>query len=260
MTQGHQVDGWVHSTASADTLAGAGFHRLIIGNVGASVIWDQIDRDYDQVIHCASSSRGGPEAYQEVFLWGGMLMNQRQPRARRLMISSTSVYGQVGGELVNEESTAEPGTETGKILRAAETNALEAGVTVVRSSGIYGPGRAALWEKFRRGDAVIEGDGLRWINQIHQRDLVQALFHLIDHGEAGQIYNATDHCPVTQLDFYTWCSDFLRQPMPPYGPVNTQRKRGLTNKRVSNAKLCATGWAPVYPSFREGLRADYSPR
>jgi len=71
----------------------------------------------------------------------------------------------------------------------------------------------------------------------------------------GEIYNATDDTPVTYLDYYAWCSEFLRQPMPPFGPVNLQRKRGLTNKRVSNARLRATGWTPLYPSFREGITA-----
>jgi nucleoside-diphosphate-sugar epimerase len=159
---------------------------------------------------------------------------------------------------VTEESPAEPLTSTGRILREAERAALGSGTTVVRSSGIYGPGRGVLFEKFRRGEAVIEGDGLRWINQIHQRDLVAALAHLIEAGVPGEIYNATDDTPVTYREYYAWCSEFLHQPMPPYGPVNLQRKRGLTNKRVSNAKLRATGWSPMYPSFREGLKADNS--
>jgi nucleoside-diphosphate-sugar epimerase len=143
----------------------------------------------------------------------------------------------------------------------AESSSVESGAIVVRSSGIYGPGRGVLLEKLRRGEAIIEGDGLRWINQIHQRDLVSALLHLIKKGVSGQIYNATDDTPVTYRDYYAWCSDFLGKPMPPHGPVNTERKRGLTHKRVSKAKLRATGWQPHYPSFREGIAADaHSPK
>jgi nucleoside-diphosphate-sugar epimerase len=184
------------------------------------------------------------------------MMNAYQPAARRLMVSSTSVYGQNHGEIVTEESPAEPATETGKILRVSETAALVAGAMVVRSTGIYGPGRGVLWEKFKRGEAVVEGDGLRWINQIHQQDLVAAVMHLIGKGKPSQIYNACDDSPVSQLDFYAWCAEFLQKPMPPFGPVNLNRKRGLTNKRVSNAKLRGTGWSPIYPSFREGLAAE----
>ena len=171
-------------------------------------------------------------------------------------VSSTSVYGQTQGEVVTEESPAEPVSDTSRILREAERAALASGTTVVRSSGIYGPNRGVLLEKLRKGEAVIEGDGMRWINQIHQRDLVAALAHLIEAGSPGEIYNATDDTPVTYNDYYTWCSEFLCKPMPPQGPVNVNRKRGLTNKRVSNAKLRATGWQPMYPSFREGLNCS----
>jgi nucleoside-diphosphate-sugar epimerase len=258
--QGHDVIGWVHSPASAASLAEYSFHRIVTGSVADRKAWDAVGENIDLVIHCASSGRGGAAAYDEVFFQGARMMGERQPCARKLFVSSTSVYGQTQGEVATEESPAEPLTATGRILREAEQAALSSGTTVVRSAGIYGPGRGVLFEKFRRGEAIIEGDGLRWMNQIHQRDLVAALAHLIDAGAPGEIYNAADDTPVTTRDYYAWCSEFLHQPMPPHGPVNTERKRGLTNKRISNAKLRATGWQPMYPSFREGLAADHSPR
>jgi nucleoside-diphosphate-sugar epimerase len=253
---GHEVVAWVHSAASAEALGRYSFQRIVVGSVADDEVWKSVGEEVGLVIHCASSGRGGEAAYEEVFLRGAKLMGERQARARKIFVSSTSVYGQVGGEVVTEESTAEPTAATGRILRESEKAALVSGATVVRSSGIYGPGRGVLFEKFRRGEAVIEGDGLRWINQIHQRDLVVALEHLIAAGRQGEIYNASDDTPVTQRDYYAWCAEFLGKPMPPEGPVNTQRKRGLTNKRVSNAKLRGTGWAPRYPSFREGLAAS----
>jgi nucleoside-diphosphate-sugar epimerase len=233
------------------------FRRVITGSVADSALWESMNARYDLVTHCASSGRGGEAAYEEVFLKGVQMINTHQAQARRLLVSSTSVYGQTQGEIVTEESPAEPLSATSRILREAEKLAVVSGITVVRSSSIYGPGRGVLFDKFQRGDAVIEGDGLRWTNQIHQHDLVSAMIHLIEVGKPGEIYNASDDRPVTYLDYYTWCSKFLNKPMPPFGPVNTQRKRGLTNKRVSNVKLRGTGWSPVYPSFREGIAHDY---
>lgn len=254
--QGHEISGWVHSEATAASMAEYRFKRIIIGSVGDPHVWETLGGEhYDLVIHVASSGRGGEAAYEEVFLQGARLMGGRQPQARKLFVSSTSVYGQTQGEIVTEESPAEPASATSRILREAEKTALGAGMTVVRSSGIYGPGRAVLFDKFRKGEAVIEGDGQRWINQIHQRDLVAALAHLISAGQPGEIYNASDDTPVTYEDYYAWCAEFLNKPMPPHGPINFNRKRGLTNKRISNAKLRATGWQPQYPSFREGLAA-----
>ena len=253
IAEGHQVTGWVHSEASAAALAGHPFRRVIVGSVGNSFVWDEVEEDYDLAFFCASSGRGGEAAYVEVFLRGVNLMNSHLAKAKRLFISSTSVYGQTQGEIVTEELPCLPTSITSKTLAMAEKSVIESPGIVVRSSGIYGPGRGALWEKFKRGEAMIEGDGLRWINQIHQRDLVAAMVHLANVGTPGEIYNASDDTPVTYLDFYKWCSAFLDKPMPPFGPVNTERKRGLTNKRVSNVKLRGTGWSPIYPSFREGL-------
>jgi nucleoside-diphosphate-sugar epimerase len=257
---GHEISAWVHSATSAESLKERQFYRVIAGSVADGSVWDALNENFDLVIHCASSGRGGEAAYEEVFLKGALMMGSRQPSARKIFVSSTSVYAQAEGEIVTEESPAEPVTATGRILREAERAALASGATVIRSSGIYGPGRGVLFEKFRRGEAIIEGDGLRWINQIHQRDLVAALVQLIDVGAPGEVYNASDDTAVTQREYYKWCAKFLGKPMPPEGPINTQRKRGLTNKRVSNAKLRATGWASTYPSFREGLKADHSPR
>ena len=254
--QGDAVTTWVHSPASAEALTGHCFHRVIVGSVADEKNWKSLDEKYERVIHCASSGRGGEEAYREVFLEGAQMMGRYQTEARKILVSSTSVYGQADGEWVTEESRAEPSTATSKILREAEKEALSSATIVVRSSGIYGPGRSMLFEKFRRGEAMIEGDGMRWINQIHQQDLVAALMHLVEKGRQGEIYNASDDMPIMQRDFYAWCSEFLGKPMPLHGPVNTERKRGLTNKRVSNAKLRATGWSPIYPGFREGLTTN----
>jgi nucleoside-diphosphate-sugar epimerase len=259
-SKGHAVTAWVRSTVTAESLAPRRFSRIITGSVADEGVWAGAGTDYDLAIHCASSARGGDTAYEDVFQRGAQLMARHLPQARKLFVSSTSVYGQSQGELVTEESPAKPATATGKILRAAEEVALEAGAIVVRSSGIYGPGRGVLFAKLQRGEAVIEGDGSRWINQIHQRDLVAALVHLISAGAPGEIYNATDDTPVMQRDYYAWCAEFLGKALPLFGPVNTQRKRGLTNKRVANAKLRATGWAPIYPSFREGIAANHSPK
>jgi nucleoside-diphosphate-sugar epimerase len=251
--RGEDVTGWVRSEASAAEIRAHGLARIVVGNVAEKDCWGGLVDRFDAVIHCASSGGGDAAVYREVFLQGVRLMNRQQPQARRLFVSSTSVYGQTGGEWVDEQSVADPSSATSRVLREAEEEAVHAGAIVVRPAGIYGPGRAALFEKFKRGDAVIEGDGTRWLNQIHQLDLVAALSHLLDVGLPGETYNAADNEPVTLHDYYAWCSQALHLPMPPYGPVNPQRKRGLTNKRVRNDKLRATAWHPRFPTFREGL-------
>jgi nucleoside-diphosphate-sugar epimerase len=117
-------------------------------------------------------------------------------------------------------------------------------------------GRSVLLRKFLDGTAVIEGDGGRHINQIHADDAAAALFHLVTGGLAEGIYNVADDQPVTQLACCEWLAAALGRPMPPHGPADPQRKRGVTDKRVSNRKLRALGWQLQYPTYQAALAPD----
>ncbi len=209
----------------------------------------------DVVIHCASSGRGGAEEYRRVYLEGMRNLAQRFPSAHFIFTSSTSVYAQNDGSVIDESSTAEPSRETGQLLRAAEEVALAAGGCVARLAGLYGPARSVLLQRFFSGEAVIEDDGARTVNQIHRDDAASALVCLAAKKAAG-IFNVCDDSPLTQREIYTWLAEHFQRPIPPTGPVNPNRKRGVTNKRVSNAKMRALGWAPQFPSFREAVIHD----
>ena len=205
------------------------------------------------VIHCASSGKGGPEAYRAVYRDGlSHLIGAFQPE-RVIFTGSTSVYSQADGSWVTEESPAEPDRETGRILLEAEGIALAVGGIVARLAGIYGPGRSVLLRKFVDGTALLEAGGHRWINQIHRDDAAAALLHLADPVNATGIYNVCDDTPATQAEVYQWIAGFCQRELPPSGPADMNRKRGWTSKRISNAKLRSTGWKPVYPSYLAAL-------
>jgi nucleoside-diphosphate-sugar epimerase len=207
----------------------------------------------DLLIHCASSRGGDADAYRAVYRDGlSNLMNFFEPR-RVIFTGSTSVYAQENGEWVDENSPTKPSRETGRILLETEALALCAGGIVARLAGIYGPGRSVFLRKFLEGSAVLEGEGSRWINQIHRDDAARALAFLANPTVQAGIYNVCDDSPVTQRDICGWIAEFLDKPPPPDGPHDRNRKRGWTSKRVSNAKLRSNGWAPRFPSFRQAL-------
>lgn len=91
------------------------------------------------------------------------------------------------------------------------------------------------------------------MNMVHQIDAVIALRFLAENDQPG-IFNVVDNEPVLQRDWFLWVCEQLKKPLPAYGPRDLSRKRGWTNKRVSNQKLRALGWQPRYPTFREGIR------
>lgn len=209
--------------------------------------------DVDTLVYCVSTKGGDEAAYRELYLEG--LRNSQEvfwPR-RLIFVSSTSVYGQTDGSAVHEEAPTEPARETGKVLLEAEKYALDQHGSVARLAGIYGPKHSIYFERFLNGEAEIEGDGERWINQIYRDDAAAALVHLA-HGEMEPgIYNVCDDTPATQRQVYQWLAEFFDRPIPPKGEADPNKKRGLTNKRISNKKLKETGWRPEFPSFKEAL-------
>jgi nucleoside-diphosphate-sugar epimerase len=193
-------------------------------------------------------------------LQGACSLLDRFIGATFLFTSSTSVYGQKAGEWVTEKDTAQPDHEEGRVLREAEQIVLGGGGIVARVAGIYGPGRSALLKRFLNGKAVIDPENDRLVNQAHRDDIATALFRLLDQDSGrGQIYNVVDDKPILQSDFYRWLAERLNRPLPPVGSSPAKGKRGKSNKRVSNAKLRALGWAPRYPSFAEGMEKSVLP-
>ena len=210
-------------------------------------------RNVPLAIYCVSSGRGGADTYAAVYRDGLSRVLDAWSPGKIIFVSSTSVYGQKDGSWITEASPAIPDRETGRILLEAEQVALASGGSVARLSGIYGPGRSVLLKKFLSGEAVLEDDGQRWINQIHRDDAASALVRLSDPVVPAGLYNVTDDTPASQREVYSWMGDFLKRPLPPEGPADLNRKRGWTSKRISNAKLQTTGWIPHFPSYRDAL-------
>jgi len=206
------------------------------------------------IVHCASSGRGGAEAYRAVFLDGTRHLLAAFPSAHLIFVSSSSVYGQTDGSTVDESSPTEPARETSALLLEAEQLVLATGGTVTRLAGIYGPERSVILKKFLNQTARLEEDGRRILNQIHRNDAAAAILHLArDQNARGEIYNVADSSPLSQLECYQKLSKHFSLPLPESGPRPQNSKRAWTHKIVSNRKLLATGWVPKLPSFLDAV-------
>jgi nucleoside-diphosphate-sugar epimerase len=218
-------------------------------------------------LHAAASGRGGGEAqYESVYLQGMKNLLVAFPAAQAIFTGSTSVYAQMDGSVVTETNPAEPLRRTGQILREAEKVALAAQGTVLRLAGIYGPGRSVLLRKFLVRESTIDvrtqppltPDG-RYVNQVHQDDILRAICHVLALPAAvrcGEIFNVSDSTPMLQRRIYERFSEKFCLPLPPEAAPDAQRKRGWSHKQVCNAKLRATGWEPLYPSYFDALERD----
>jgi nucleoside-diphosphate-sugar epimerase len=262
---GHSVVGVCRSGERSELLRAAG----IVPEVGDLTRRSDLDRlvgPFHGVINTVSSSRGGAAEYRSVYLEGtrtviGWL---REVGVQRYAYtSSTSVYAQTDGSWVGESDAAQPAGETGGLLRETEELLLAASrdwafpAVILRVAGIYGPERGFLFQKFLAGEATLSGDGRRFINMIHRDDVASALVRVLDPAVPPGIYNCADDEPVSQAEFLRWAAQELDRAMPPSAPEPQPgtRKRGVSHKRVSNARLRGVGWTPRFPSWREGYRA-----
>lgn len=225
------------------------------------------DLHFDWMVNALSSRGGGEEGYRRLYLEGTQnILNQfrNHPPLSYVHLSSTSVYGQIDGDWVTESSPAEPSNGTSRILVEVEQALLTAKrsngwpATILRSAGIYGPERGHLFLQFLKNEARITGDGSRWLNMVHRDDLVAAIAASFEHPNPPGVVNVGDDEPVTEMAFFQWLADTLSRPMPPSVPAEAKvRKRGATNKRVSN-RLLKERLLPQlqYPNYQAGYLAE----
>jgi len=264
---GHQVVGLRRSTDRDADLKAAGIQPLH-ADITQPQTLKALPASFDWVVNCAASAGGGSAEYRQLYRKGNAnLIEWLSASAPKKFIytSSTAVYGQNDGAVVDETSATEPAVETAKVLVETEHLLLAAAnqnnfpAVILRVAGIYGPERGYLLKQYLRNEARIEGGGGRFLNMIHRDDLIGAIIAALERGRPGEVYNAADDEPVSQGNFFHWLAGTLGGEFPPTARENAEanRKRGVTNKRVSNHRLKAElGYRFKFPTFRDGYAAE----
>ena len=264
---GHEVFGVRRSAAGAEELRAAGIKPLV-ADIARAADLAALPGPFDWVVNTVSSSKGGVAEYREVYLRGTQNLLewlQAAPPRKFVYTSSTSVYGQTDGSQVKESAPTEPVGETSQLLVETEKLLLAAArekkfpAVILRVAGIYGPERGHLFLQYLRDEARMHGNGERLINMIHREDVVGMIIAALQNGRAGEVYNAVDDEPVTQLTFFRFLAESTGKPMPPLATEaeSAGRKRGLTQKRVQNRRAKAElGYKFKYPNFRLGYTAE----
>ncbi|MFJ4431634.1 SDR family oxidoreductase [Pseudomonas sp. NPDC089395] len=221
--------------------------------------WPQRSPDY--LVYCVAASQHDEAGYQAAYVDGmrhvlAWLAARGQHPRRLLFVSSSSVFAQKDGEWIDETAATEPEGYSGRVMLEAERLALESGIpaSVVRLTGIYGPGREWLLSQVRQGYRVAEEPPL-YGNRIHAEDAASLLAFLLQADADGvaldDCYIGVDDDPAPLADVVAW----LRAYMGVTEWSDEQRVRRTGSKRCSNARVRALGWVPAYPSYKEGYAA-----
>ncbi|MDJ0969962.1 MAG: SDR family oxidoreductase [Kiloniellales bacterium] len=182
-------------------------------------------------------------------------------------LSTTGVYGDRGGDWVDEDSALEPTGPRGARRLAAERGWLalwrDHGLPVhlFRLAGIYGPGRNAL-ETVRRGRAQRIDKPGQVFSRIHVEDIARALKASIAAPNPGRAYNLCDDDPAPPEAVIAHACELLGVDPPPLVPFGAAELSDMArsfyrdNKRVSNARIKAElGVSLAYPDYKTGLKA-----
>ncbi len=172
-------------------------------------------------------------------------------------LSSTGVFGDTGGAWVDESAP----TGTGRRTARADCDAawLERGARVFRLPGIYGPGRSAL-ERVNEGKAHRIAIPGQVFSRVHVDDIAAGVIAALDAPPGA--YNLADDLPCSQNAVIEEACRLLGLSPPPMQSLeeadlsNMARAFYAENRRVANGKARRVlGWRPLYPTYREGLRA-----
>ncbi len=261
---GHQVLGVVRSESSRDRLRSEGLSAQAFDIFTGD--WSDLPARFDAVVYAASTGGGGPEAYALAYDIGvhrALAWAKSVGATSFIFTSSTGVYRQDDGGVVNEES-AVGGTPTADAILAGEQAVLASGIArarVLRFGGLYGPDRHHLVDQLRRGENVIGGRVDHFINYLHRNDAATSVLAAMSGGPLGaRVYNVGDGQPVTKAELAKWIAKRLGQPEPVFNPAAPAGPRVAKGGRTQPNRIVVTGriraelaWIPRFPDVFQGL-------
>lgn len=185
-------------------------------------------------------------------------------------LSTTGVYGDRGGAVVDETTPPAPGQDRSRRRLAAEQDwrALVGGraaLDIFRVGGIYGPGRSPF-DDLRAGTARRVVKPGHAFSRIHRDDIALAVVAAMaqDSAPRTRILHLVDDESATNAEVVAYAARLLGMAPPPAVPFHEARARmspmalsfWAENRRVANAATrAALGIAWQYPTYREGLAA-----
>lgn len=230
----------------------------------------------DVVFWSVGYDRSAGVSQRDVYVNGLATMLDRLPKPEVLIYSSsTGVYGDAGGNWLDENSPADPIDESGANCLAAEqvlrdwsnrrdiahnessstnpSGAQKTRIVILRFGGLYGPGRMIGLDQLRAGRPV-SGDSSGYLNLIHVDDAARVVdsARLSKPSQPVELYIVTDGNPVTRSEFYGELARRLGTAAPRFDPAGARRHRG--NRRFRADKMLSELCPDLkHPDFRSGI-------
>jgi len=225
----------------------------------------------DAVLHCAPPPQTGEIDPRTANLLAAFESRRILP-TRFVYISTSGVYGDCAGALVDESRAVNPQSARARRRVSAEAqlalwcNPRGVALVVLRAPGIYAADRLPL-ERLRAGTPVLRDADDVYTNHIHAEDLAGCCLRALEEDAPAGIYNASDDSRLKMGEWFDLVADRAGLPRPPrvarseaagrlppelLSFMNESRRLDNTHlKRNLSVRL-------RFPTVREGLEHDHA--
>jgi nucleoside-diphosphate-sugar epimerase len=245
--------------------------------LGLKPVWGDLDRPdtlgalpglAHDVVHFAPPPRTGVRDTRTAHLIAALAKGKSLPQ-QLVYISTSGVYGDCGGALIDETHPIRPQTERAQRRADAERRLREWGaragvrVAILRVPGIYAADRLPL-DRLERGTPALTAEDDAYVNHVHADDLARMVVAALHRGHPNRSYNAADDSPQRMGDYFDLVADRYGLPRPRRIPREEARRtispqlysfmnesRRLANDRIKRELRIALR----YPSVYDGIAA-----
>lgn len=286
LADGHQVTGMTRSQEKADALRAAGVEPVVADALDAQAVAGAVNAARpDAVIHQLTSlpPRIDPRTIARDFAMNDRLRSEgtrilvdaaQATGATRILAQSIAFAYAPGpaGTVHGEDDplyldSPEPFRRSAHALHDLESTVVGAGGIALRYGYFYGPGSSisvsgSMGDDVARRRMPIVGRGQGVWSFVHVDDAARATVAALTRGAPGA-YNIVDDDPAPVVRWLPALAEALGAKKPrrvpawlarplagSYGVTTMTRAQGASNK-LAKREL---GWAPEYPSWREGFR------
>ena len=265
--QGVPITGLVRSNASAEQLQQADITPLQANLDDPASLMDLPLADDALVYYFAPPpASGNTDPRMQHFL---AAIDPAHLPSRIVYISTSGVYGDRRGELVNEDTPPNPQVDRARRRYDAEQQLRDFGqkhgvaVIILRVGGIYGPGRLPV-KRLQDRVPIIHEHLAPSTNRIHADDLAQICVAAARRGRADTVYNVSDGTDSNMTEYFNIVADFLKLPRPPtidWEEAERSLSTGMLSylkesRRMDNRRMLEElGIELLYPTLEAGLAA-----
>lgn len=196
-------------------------------------------------------------------------MDKEALPAHIIYISTSGVYGNQDGNLINEETPVNPSVDRAKRRYNAEqqlrawSKHTSVPITILRVGGIYGPGRLPL-QRLKDQIPMLHEELSPQTNRIHADDFAQVCVAAAAKKAEGEIYNVSDGTNSNMTEYFNTIADFCNLPRPPLVDWDEAEKtisKGMLSylkesRKLDNSKMINELDIKLkYPTLKDGLKS-----